>query len=213
MKRDVFLLFMAVLIVCFILIPGNEAWAQKTESETREDEPISLDTNTMVGLTIGNYRVASDRYKQIFGPSRAIIGMEASHVFSLGDRSLLGLSLEVRGFSKSGQSTETGILANFSMTPITLTGKYMLEKGDFHPYLGTGLDYILYKETSSMGDSSGGRTGFHVEAGVYYQPPLFDFIKIRAVLRYSRAVAEVNDIKVNLGGLEFGIGILYGFRV
>ena len=213
MKRDVFLLFLVVLTFCYIAFSGSEAWAQTKESDSREDEHIFLDNNTMVGFAIGNYRVASERYRQIFGNSRAITGVEASHIFSLGDRSLLGLSLEVRGFSKSGQSTETGIHTHFSMTPITLTGKYMLEKGDFNPYLGAGADYILYKETSSMGDSSGGTVGFHVEAGVYYQPPLFDFIKIRAVFRYSRAVTDVNDIKVNLGGLEFGIGILYGFRV
>jgi len=204
---------MVVLTFCYVIFPGTEGWAQTKESDSREDERISLDTNTMVGFFIGNYRVASDRYKQIFGHSRAISGVEASHIFSLGDRSLIGLSLEARGFSMSGRSTETGILTHFSMTPITLTGKYMLEKGDFNPYLGAGLDYILYKETSRMGDSSGGTVGFHVEGGLYYQPPLFDFIKIRAVLRYSRAVAEVNDIKVNLGGLEFGIGILYCFRI
>ena len=213
MKRDAYVLFTAVLIVCFILFPGTKAWAQTTESDFPEDERIVHDTNTMVGFTIGNYRVASDRYGQIFGSSRAISGIEASRIFSLGERSLLGLSLEARGFSKSGQSTETGILTHFSMTPITLTGKYMLEKGDFNPYLGTGPDYILYKETGSMGDCSGGTVGFHVEGGVYYQPPLLDFIKIRATLRYSRAVAKVNGSKVNLGGLEFGIGILYGFRI
>ncbi len=213
MKKDVFSLFMVVLTVCFILFPTTAGGAQMKGDDSPDDKKIASDVNTMVGFFIGNYRVSSDRYRQIFGNSGAITGVEVSHLFSLKNNSFLGLSLEIRGFSKSGRSTETKIHTNFSMTPITLTGKYMLAKGDFTPYLGAGADYILYKETSLMGDSSGGEAGFHVEVGVYYRPPLFEFLKIKAVLRFSRAVAEVNDIKVNLGGLEFGIGILYGFNI
>jgi hypothetical protein len=52
-----------------------------------------------------------------------------------------------------------------------------------------------------------------MEGGIYYNPPLFGFIKIRAALRISRAIAKENDIKINLGGLEFGLGILYCFDI
>jgi len=204
---------MVVLTVCFILFTAAAGWAQTKEDDSLGDKKIDSDANTMVGFSVSNYRVASDRYKQIFGNSVTITGIEVSHIFSLNNRSLLGLSLELRGFAESGRSTETGTHTSFSMTPVTLTGKYVLAKGDFNPYLGAGADYILYKETSSMGDCSGGTVGIHLEGGVYYRPPLFEFLKIKAFLRFSRAVAKVSDIKVNLGGLEFGIGILYCFRI
>ncbi|HHF52704.1 MAG TPA: hypothetical protein ENL46_08480 [Candidatus Aminicenantes bacterium] len=213
MKRSAFLLFMIVLTVCFIFFSAAAGLAQTKEDDSREDKNISYNANTMIGFSLGNYRVASDRYKQIFGNSAAVTGIEGSYIFSLNKRAFLGLSLELRRFAESGRSTETGTHTSFSMTPVTLTGKYVLAKGDFNPYLGAGADYILYKETSSMGDCSGGTVGIHVEGGVYYQPPLFELLKIKAFLRFSRAVAKVNDIKVNLGGLGFGIGILYCFGI
>ena len=89
----------------------------------------------------------------------------------------------------------------------------MTSISDFTPYLGAGVDIFLYKEESHISSISGLTTGFHMEGGVYYRPPLFEFIKIRAVLRVSRAVAKENNIKVNLGGLELGLGLLYCFDI
>ncbi|MFW6123964.1 MAG: hypothetical protein ACOC5G_01970 [Acidobacteriota bacterium] len=170
------------------------------------------DKKIMAGLIMGSYRVSSDRFKEIFENPNSVTGVEGSYLFPTSGH-VIGFSFEVRGFSKTGHSTVTNQNTFFSLTPLTLTGKYITFLHDFTPYLGAGIDLFFYKEESHLSLVSGSTPGFHIEGGIYYQPPLFQFIKIKAALRISRAIASENDIKINLGGLEFGLGILYCFGI
>jgi hypothetical protein len=186
--------------------------AQSKEDIPQKEVNSVGDKNTMAGITMGSFRIASDRFEKVFVNPSTVTGIEASYLFPSNSH-FLGISFEIRGLSKSGHSTVTNKNTFFSMTPITLTGKYMTSISDFIPYLGAGIDLFFYKEESRISSISGLSTGIHMETGVYYQPPLFEFIKIRAVLRISRSVAKKNDRKLNLGGLEFGLGILYCFDI
>ncbi len=208
MKRILCLFLTAAMI--FLLVSYVTAFQE--DDLSKEISPVNSG-NTMAGFTLGNFRVASDRFKEIFGNKGTVAGIEASHILDSNKNNSLGVTLEVRSFSKSGHSTITHKNTFFSMTPVSLTGKYIVNKGDFGPYIGAGIDLFFYKEKSSIENASGMTPGIHLEGGAYYRLPLFEFIKIRAMLRFSRAVAKENTFKVNIGGFEFGVGILYCFNI
>lgn len=212
MNRAGGLFFVTILTVIFVLSVGSSSLAQSKENISLKDMNSGNHNNAMAGITVGRFSVASDRFKEIFNNPSTVTGIEASYLFSSNNH-FLGFSLEIRELSKSGHSTVTHQNAFFSLTPITLTGKYMISISDLSPYLGAGIDLFLYKEESHISRVSGLTTGIHLEGGAYYRPPLFEFIKIRAVIRISRAVVKDNIKRVNLGGLEFGLGFLYCFDV
>ncbi|MFO7979511.1 MAG: hypothetical protein R6V00_01605 [Candidatus Aminicenantes bacterium] len=211
--KKIFRLFFLIMLTSFlILVIGGPSFAQSDEDISQKDGNSVSPKNTMAGITMGSFSIASDRFKEIFMNPSTVTGIEASYLFPIKSH-FLGLTLEVRGLSQAGHSTVTNRNIYFSLTPLTLTGKYMALLSDFTPYFGAGIDLFFYKEESHISLISGITPGLHIEGGVYYKPPLFEFIKIRAVLRISRAFANENDIKVNLGGLEFGLGILYCFNI
>jgi len=212
MKKLFQMFICAGLTATFILIMGEPLFSQSDEDTSQKEQRIVRPKNTMAGLTIGRVHIASDRYKEIFANPSTATGIEASYLFSSKSHHL-GLTFEVRRLSQAGHSTVTNQNTFFFLTPLTLTGKYMISLSDFTPYLGAGIDLFFYKEESHLSLVSGSTPGFHMEGGIYYNPPLFGFIKIRAALRISRAIAKESDIKINLGGLEFGLGILYCFDI
>jgi len=213
MKRAVYLFLMVINLGIFVSPFGKPGFAQTYKEDSSEKIDITNQKNSMVGLTAGSLSIASQRFKDFFKKAGIVPGMEASHIFSSHNHTFLGFSLEIKRISRTGKSTITSRNTFFSLIPISLTGKFLMGNNEISPYLGAGIDLYLYKEKSGMGNTSGATTGFHIEGGVYYHSPLFEFIKIKAALRFSRAVANENNIKVNLGGLEFGVGILYCFDI
>jgi outer membrane protein W len=213
MKRAVYFCCLMIFSGVLFFSAGTSSLAQSEEQTSLGDISNKTQKNTMVGLTVSGLRMTSDEFREVFGKGGAVTGMEASHIFLLNKNNLLGLSFEIKSFSKTGRSTITSRSSFFSMIPLTLTGKYMINISNFCPYLGAGADLVFYKENSQIGNAAGGKVGFHIESGIYYYPSIFKFIKIKAALRISRIVADENNIKVNLGGVEFGMGILYCFDI
>jgi len=207
-----FYFFTLILFALVVVSLSGPLQAQPIEENSLMTMNSALDKNAMAGMTLGSLGIASDRFKEVFGNPSLVTGIEASYLRSFKNH-LFCFSFELRAISKSGHSTITNRNTFFSMTPFTLSAKYLLSRRDFNPYLGAGFDLFFYKEKSHLSLVSGMAPGIHMEGGFYYKPPFFEFIKIRAFLRISRAVAKENYIKVNLGGWEFGLGIFYCFNV
>ncbi|MBD3414127.1 MAG: hypothetical protein GF421_06835 [Candidatus Aminicenantes bacterium] len=213
MKSNHCIRFLMIWMVLFVCISDQKGLSQSEQDVYQKPVSQKREHSTLFGFTLGNTRPASERFKEVYGNIGVMTGIEISHFFPLIQNSSLGISLEIRGMAKAGQSTISRQNTLLSMNPITVTGRYILKKGVLRPFLGTGLDIFLYKEQSSLGDHSGAAGGFHLEGGVYCHPPLFDMISIKAGVRWTRAVAQEDSIKVNLGGLEFGLGILLCFEI
>jgi len=84
---------------------------------------------------------------------------------------------------------------------------------NFRPFIGPGIDYIVYKETYPedfpFESLEGSTVGFHIYAGTYY-----DFTPSLAAkigLKYNIANTTKNDIEINLGGVEWTVGLVFRF--
>jgi hypothetical protein len=187
----------------------------ETGTETETGEGPEGFANTMIGAQIGSYQVPSDRFSEIYGK-------DAIQTFGLSlSRALLqygGLSLDVEGsirfYSKTGASTLSQEAATFKMTPISLALRLNYFWKYFQVFVGYGLDWYSYTETSAIADTTGNANGHHFTAGLYLIPPVLDgMLRLKAYYKFTKVTATSNGISVDLGGNEYGVGLSLGFNL
>jgi hypothetical protein len=111
--------------------------------------------------------------------------------------------------SKKGELTFTKEETRLEIYPIGGGLKYRLTTGVFNLYTGAGLNYYQYKESNPIGDVSKGGLGYIGKIG--------SFVKITSGLlfdlyvNYSYCKMKPADYKINIGGIEAGMGIGYSF--
>jgi len=112
-------------------------------------------------------------------------------------------------FSKTGELTFTKEETKLEIYPIGGGLKYRLSTGIFDLYAGAGLNYYQYKESNPLGDVSKGGVGYIGKIGSYVKVTggfLIDFF-----VNYSYCKIKPADFKINIGGIEAGVGIGYKF--
>lgn len=169
--------------------------------------------NTLIGAQGGSYSIRSELFGQVYGKGGPIFGLELTRIISSKNKLNFGLSFEGRHYSKTGASTITKEETKFSMLPLAFSAKFLVNTKLFVPYIGIGLDYYKYKEESSIHKTSGSCFGYHVQGGTYFQFPRLEALKVKLYIKLTKAVATENNTKTDLGGMEFGIGVAYGFNV
>lgn len=112
-------------------------------------------------------------------------------------------------FSKKGELTFTKEETKLKIYPLGAGLKYRLSEGTFSFYLGAGLNYYQYKESNPLGDISKGGLGYIGKIGSYMK--ITGGFLIDLYLNYSYCKLKPADFKINIGGLEAGVGIGYRF--
>jgi len=79
------------------------------------------------------------------------------------------------------------------------------------PFAEIGSDYYSYKEKSLLHSTSGTAWGFHLKGGILIPSKILRSLKLKLFIGYSKAKTINNNLEVNLGGTEYGVGIVYGF--
>jgi hypothetical protein len=192
------------------IVKPVEGPAETGTAETREGF-----ANTMIGAQMGSYQIPSSEFKEIYGPDAA-----QTFGFSL-SRTLIqsgGLSLDVEGgirfFSKDGASTLSQEVATFKMTPISLAGRLNYQWKYFQVFVGYGLDWYSYTETSAIANTTGNANGNHFTAGIYLIPPLLDgLLRLKVYYKFTKVTALENGVSIDLGGNEYGVGLSFGFNI
>jgi len=77
--------------------------------------------------------------------------------------------------------------------------------------VGIGGDIVSYQENSDFHSTSGSTWGYHLEGGVFIKVPRLKFLMLNLYLKITKAIAQEETIEVDLGGLEFGLGLTFGF--
>jgi len=159
-----------------------------------------------VSGSISYYSVADSIYKDTYGSGNLIYGASLSYD--------LWRNLEIRGeagyFRDRGGTTLTREEIKFSMIPVVVGMRWKLAKiSQLSPYLGAGVDFISFKETARLGDTSDSAVGFHLEAGSYVA--LGQGFHLDLNLRYVKADAQPFDETIKLGGWRAGVGVGYSF--
>ena len=184
--------------------------AETGTSETREGF-----ANTMIGAQIGSYQIPSKEFSEIYGSYAVqIYGFNLSRTLVQYE----GLSLDVEGairfYSKTGASTLTQDPATFKMTPKSLSARLNFEWKYVQLFVGYGVDWYSYSETSTIANTTGTANGHHLTAGIYLIPPVLDgLLRVKAYYKFTRVTALQNGISVDLGGNEYGVGLSLGFNL
>jgi len=89
----------------------------------------------------------------------------------------------------------------------------------FEPFIGTGLEIYSYSEKvegdTAIPETSGNALGFHVQAGTYVK--IYKFLAAKVFFRLNGVKKTLDNVlpdgssKLNLGGKEFGAGLVFKF--
>jgi hypothetical protein len=170
--------------------------------------------NTTAGIMIGTYKNDSGRFGEVYGSGTSIqYGINLSRTLLYFRGFQLDVSGEARTLSKTGQSTLSEDEAKFSMIPLSLAGRLLFQTRYAIPFVGFGADWFNYSEKSVLADSSGSASGYHFQAGVFIVVPGRDNLRIKLYYKFTRVTATENEIEVQLGGPEYGVGVSFGFNV
>jgi hypothetical protein len=191
---------------------SKEIYGQKKFSGS-EEIILEKTKNTHIEILAGVYAIQDDRFKKIykglgytygFGLSRKIFNLDQHHFF---------LTLDSRFYSKKGKSTYSDDDTKLILKPVSLGATYMFVTKRIIPFAEIGIDNYSYKEESTIHATSGTTWGFHLKGGILIPLELLIPLKARLYLRYSQAETIEDNIEVNLGGIEYGVGIIYEFDV
>ena len=193
-------------------VQKEEAPETGTEAERPEYPPGFY--NTTAGFMIGTYKSPDGRFQEVYGTQTDVqFGIDLSRTILYLKGFQFDLSFETRLFSKTGKSTLSGDETKFRMIPLTLGGRLLYQTKYIIPFLGGGIDWYNYKEDSILASISGSATGYHFQGGVFIVIPNLDFLRVKLYYKYTKVTATENEIDVQLGGPEYGIGLSFGFNV
>lgn len=188
-----------------------------TELPRREKVVPENFFNSVVGLSVGSYRISDERYQEVYPGSDKIYGLSLSRVLFSYQRLDFDISLEARTFSKTGASTVTQEESKFTVTPLSAAARCLVRTKYAIFFLGVGMDYYRYKEESGLypepGYISGSASGTHFQAGIYFVYPKLSSLRAKVYFKLTRVLTTENEIEANLGGRELGFGLSYGFNI
>jgi len=142
------------------------------------------------------------------------LGGGLSFLYPLSHKEDLGIALDFIYMAAKGSTSYTDEEIKFSMMPLSLTVFYSLHFGKFSPFAGIGGDYYNYKEkypdTFAITETTGSLLGYNLLLGTHLQ--IIKSIAVKVYCKLHMAKKTENDIKTNLSGNEYGIGLIYFFN-
>jgi len=143
-------------------------------------------------------------FKDVYGSGLAYGGEVGVNLMS-------GLSLWAGAdyYNKKGKLTFTGEDTEITLMPVSGGIRYSLGVGMIRPYVGAGVVYVKYKETSVIGSIDEGDVGFLGQVGVRLGFASRFFLDVQA--RYSTCKAKPGDVTADLGGLLASLGLGVSF--
>ncbi len=167
-----------------------------------------------VGLFSGLYFMQDEAFREVYGQNTFFLGAEIPLSLSKLIKNLEGI-FHFRYMNDKGKATLTEEETRLQLIYFSLSVRYMMNLKKFRPFLGPGVDYIHYQEkypeTFPVDSMKGNTLGFHILAGSYYS--LGPSLSLNVYVKYNIAETTEEETKVNLGGTEWGIGLIYRFNL
>lgn len=118
-------------------------------------------------------------------------------------------------FEKTGKTSVTLEDLTLKITNLSLALRYLRTFSKFTPFVGAGIDYIVYKEILPedyiIGSVGGSDLGFHVQGGTYFDA--LPYLSLKIHIKYLWSKTDVDGMEVNLGGVEYGAGLVFRFNL
>jgi len=168
------------------------------------DRAIRLGT---IEFSVGGYKMNEPRFEAAYPSGGPIGGLTLSSALV----SNFNIYLDIKYYSRQGQLTFSREETNFYMVPIDVGVRYIYALGPLLPYLGAGLDFYLYYEDNAIGTVLNSTNGYHVTAGTYLRFGQSVPVMINLRAKYTWAKAERDANQIQLGGLEYCIGLVFTY--
>jgi hypothetical protein len=176
-----------------------------------------LASNQKLGISInsGLYFPHDADFQDVYGSNMFSLGGGLSFLFPLSPKEDLGIALDFNYMSAKGSTSYTDEEIKFSMIPLSLTIFYSPHFGKFSPFAGIGGDYYNYREeypeTFTITETTGSLLGYNLLLGTHLQ--IAKSIVVKVYFKLHMAKKTENEIKTNLSGNEYGISLIYFFRL
>jgi hypothetical protein len=171
------------------------------EAQERPIEQGSLE------VILGRYDMKEPRFDTVYPPGGLLAGLGGSAAIV----SNLNLYLEAKYWEREGELTFSKELTTLRLFPISLGARYIVPLGVFNPYAGAGGDIIFYYEDNAIGTTVNSASGYHVSAGTYLRFSRDVPLMVNLKAKYTWAKAVEGDFEIQLGGLEYSVGLALAF--
>jgi len=114
-------------------------------------------------------------------------------------------SLNYSYYTDSGSLPLTRESTRMTLSALSGGPKLTRRFGIFHPYLKIGPTLIVYKEENPIGTAQGTGIGFFLQAGCVI--PITRRLMIEGYVDYSTCKVKPQNIKTDIGGFRFGLGL------
>lgn len=194
------------------LILGPATAASAAPDETGADQPRFRAGFFWEGLQINDKNLTN-----FYGHfQKNVPGFEASA------HTLYNIDVWVsyRVYGEETKTTYEGLVDKFRLNMASFGILYRLFSTDrFEPFIGAGLESYSYSETiegtTDIKGASGNAVGFHIQIGTYVNITKFlagkVFLRLNDVIKTLDYPLPDDSTKLNLGGKEFGIGLVARF--
>lgn len=166
-----------------------------------------------VGLLGGIYFLQEEVFQELYGKSAPFLGGELTLRLPVREPHGVDIAVGGRTLSRKGRTSYTEEDLSLRLTNLFLSLRYSFDTGRFAVFAGPGIEYISYQETYAetfpVDSVKGGRTGFHIMGGGCLH--VTSALSVKAYLKLCRVETESPGFRVNLGGTEWGMGIIYRF--
>ncbi len=170
--------------------------------------------STMIGGGVVTYRLADERFTEIFKSQTGWAAeFELSQLLLPGSQVRPGFGLDYVRQTKSGLSTLSETPTTLGLDVVTLSGLLVYAVRPVSPYLEIGVALTRYRESSELQNTEGRATGLALQAGILVHLGKLDAVKFKLFGKWTKASVLVNDIQADLGGLAFGLSVLAAFNV
>jgi hypothetical protein len=202
------------LCLVFVLFSLTSLWGQEIPVPQPQTVPQPSEKQSFLadrfrlGLVFEQFDIKDSNIGTFYKTTKNIPGIE----LSIRTFSTLDFYLSATVFKDTG---ETAILKKgitFKMIPITVGFRYRFKKMKFvEPFVGAGINFYSYKEDNPefLGNASDSAMGFNIQGGAYFHA--HKFILGELFFRYNMVKDTFETQDIDLGGAEFGVGLVFKF--
>ena len=192
--------------------PVKKVKAEKTEKVVKSDT-----SRFRIGVIFGSFSLNDKNLTAYYGHKmKNLPGAELS-VHTLFH---IDVWASYKDYTDEQITTFYGNAVKFKLTPLSIGLRYRPLKWRFvEPFVGAGANFYSYSETisgtSNLENTKDKASGFHIQGGSYFHVNRFllgeVFLKYNMVKKTLTAILPDGTDVLDLGGIEFGIGLVLKF--
>lgn len=171
--------------------------------------------NVSIGFLTGFYFTQDETFKEVYGNSSFFFGGEYSFLLPVKSLKSIDAWISFKTMQDTGLTSYTEEELTLRINHFSVSFRYLVNLNKFSLFIGPGIDYIVYKEkyseTFPIESIGGSDLGFHIQGGSYFH--FTPFVAAKIFLKYNISKTIEEDVEVNLGGIEWGIGLVYQFNL